>query len=300
MKCGICADLHTDFMHDADSRFSAFLETARDEKCDFLIELGDFCPPGGMGFVYKERVLSLIKNYDRPLYHVLGNHDMDENKKEDVLRYIGQDRSYFSFDAGGIHFVVLDTCYFADADGQKSYEYGNYKEAEANKIAILPDEELEWLESDLMAAKHKTVIFSHHSLIESRTGIRNPEAFRRVIKNAPLGVILCVCGHEHVDRLSMLDGTYYLCINSMSYYWAGSGYSHSTYGDDIERSHPILRHVFPYRDPLFAIVEITDDRIVIRGRESYIVGASPESISFRKAGLVDKITPSIADRELLL
>ena len=60
----------------------------------------------------------------------------------------------------------------------------------------------------------------------------------------------------------------------------------------------MLPMVFPYRDPLVAIVEITDEGIFIRGTESEIIGASPASLGFSKPGLVDPITASIKNRVL--
>jgi hypothetical protein len=45
-------------------------------------------------------------------------------------------------------------------------------------------------------------------------------------------------------------------------------------------------------------VEITDEGIFIRGTESEIIGASPESLRFSKSGLVDPITASIKNRVL--
>ena len=110
--------------------------------------------------------------------------------------------------------------------------------------------------------------------------------------------MLAACGHEHVDRIEKKDGTYYLCINSMSYYWAGENFDHETYGEAIEREHPLLRCVFPYRDPLFAIVTISDEGIRIEGRESEIVGPMPSDLHFSKKGLVDPVTASIKDRFL--
>ena len=59
-----------------------------------------------------------------------------------------------------------------------------------------------------------------------------------------------------------------------------------------------MRNVFPYRDSLFAIVEIADDIITIKGRDSEIVGNSPESMDFKKVGLLDPITASIRSRVL--
>ena len=181
---------------------------------------------------------------------------------------------------------------------QKSYENGNYKEAEPKSISILSDEVLSWLRDDLASSAYPSVVLSHHSLIESRTSIGNAEEFRSALKDSPFGVLISICGHEHVDRLDECDGTYYLCLNSLSYYWAGSKYNHTTYGAELEDDYPSLRNVFPYRDPLFATVEISDGEIRIFGRASCIVGDTPESLEFTKTGLVDPITASIQDRVL--
>ena len=180
-----------------------------------------------------------------------------------------------------------------------SYRLGNYKhQAEGGKVSVLPKEQLEWLKKDLASAKYPAITFSHHSLIESRSGITNPQEFRDAIKDSPNGVLMSICGDEHLDRLEQKDGVYYLCINSMTYYWAGSNYDHTTYGKDVEAAYPMLRKIFPYRDPLFAIIDITDDRIYIKGTETDIVGASPKDLGFTKKGLVNKITSEIEDKTI--
>ena len=86
----------------------------------------------------------------------------------------------------------------------------------------------------------------------------------------------------------------------MAYYWAGGAYEHETYGDEIERDFPLLRQVFPWRDALFAIVEIDEGEVRVRGVRSEIVGATPESMDFEKPGLVDPIVSEIAERVLPL
>lgn len=299
VRFGIMADAHIEFMHDGIERVRTFLDACLEEKCDFFVDLGDFLPPGKMNAAEKEEILRMLRDFPLPRYHVLGNHDTDENRKADVLAYLCAQNQPRSFDVGGVHFVLLDACFFRENGREIAYENGNYKHT-AGEVPILPKEELDFLKADLAAAKHPAVIFSHQSLIESRTGIKNPEALRSAIADAKNGVLLSVCGHEHVDRLEKRDGTYYLCLNSMSYYWAGERYDHETYGCAIEEKHPILRFVFPYRDPLFAIIEITDAGITIKGRSSEIVGKVPEDLAFKKKGLTDKITASIESRRLLL
>ena len=299
VRFGIMADAHIEFMHDGAERIRAFLDACLEEKCDFFVDLGDFLPPGEMNAEEKEKILRMLREFPLPRYHVLGNHDTDENEKADVLSYLSAQDGARSFDVGGVHFILLDACFFRENGKEVAYANGNYKHTEGT-LPILPKEELEFLKADLAAAKHPAVLFSHQSLIESRTGIQNPEDFRSAIADAPSGVLLSVCGHEHVDRLEKKDGTYYLCLNSMSYYWAGERYDHETYGQAIEEKHPLLRMVFPYRDPLFAIIDITDAAITVKGRNSKIVGKSPEDLDFKKKGLSDRITASIESRSLPL
>lgn len=297
VRFGVIADLHSEVIPDSTVRMRTFLNKCQEYGVDFCVQLGDFCPPGDTCREQKEKILDMIKKFESPFYHVIGNHDTDENSKAKTLSYIDADRSHFSFDCGGLHFVILDACYYSEYGKYHSYNNGNYRAA--SKSAELPvshPEELEWLKKDLAGTAYRSVIFSHQSLIESRTGIRNPEDFRKIAENAPNGVMLSVCGHEHVDRLEFKNGIAYYCLNSASYYWAGSKYSHSTYGEGIESEFPYVRKVFPYKKPLYAIVDIDDERVSIRGTSTEFVGASPREIDFRKYGLKDKITPAVKNR----
>lgn len=299
VRFGVLADLHVDFMHDATKRFDLFLEDCKAKKVDFCVQLGDFCPPNGVNSSAKNHILKNISRCPVPFYHVLGNHDMDTNCKEDVLQYIGVTESHISFDKGGVHFVILDACCYQVNEEFIHYNHGNYKELpEEAKVPILPPSELTWLENDLKHAQYPTVIFSHQSLVESRAGIQNAEEFRAVIKRAPKGVFAAICGHEHVDRLEQKDGVWYLCINSMSYYWAGSKYKHDTYGSEIVEEFEKLTKVFPYEEPLYAVIEIDDTGISVHGKRTEFVGAAPKELEFEKKGLVDEITPCITEREI--
>ena len=295
---GVFADLHTEYIHDAPQRVDEFLKQCRG-KADFCVELGDFCPPGDTNIKDKQYILERISQAGIPFYHVLGNHDMDKSCKADVLDYIGVSDSHLSFDCGNVHFITLDACFYRFGDKYYPYERGNYKNAPENVLLpILPPSELEWLKKDLEKSKFPSVIFTHQSLIESRAGIKNSEELREIISKAPNGVLLAICGHEHVDRLEKKDGTWYYCLNSMSYYWAGSKYRHDTYDKDITADHPYLESVFPYRDPLYAFIEITDNAIYINGTASEFVGLPPEKINFVKKGLCDPITASVTNRKI--
>ena len=296
MKFGIFADSHIDYIHDGVSRVGKFYDAARENGVDFCIQLGDFCSPYENKLEIKKAALALVNSQPMPTYHVLGNHDMDNNSKSEVLSFIGQGSAYGSFDLGGVHFIYLDASYYREGGEEISYDRGNYKKAADTDLPLLPKAELEWLARDLESAEYPSVIFTHQSLIESRAGIINAEDFRKVIRKAPCGVLACICGHEHVDRIEEKEGVIYYCLNSMSYYWAGSAYTHSPYGEKIEAEFPLLKYVFPYEEPLFAIIEITDEEIRICGRETEIVGIKPHEVDFKKAGLVDPVESLIRSR----
>ena len=299
MKFGIFADSHIDYIHDGLYRVEKFYDAAKKNGVDFCIQLGDFCSPYENKIEIKKAAIELVHSQPLPTYHVLGNHDMDNNSKSEVLDFIGERGAYGSFDFGGVHFIRLDASYFRDGGEEISYDRGNYKKAADTDLPLLPKEELEWLARDLASAKYPSVIFTHQSLIESRAGIINAEDFRRVIRKAPHGVLMCICGHEHVDRIEEREDVIYYCLNSMSYYWAGSAYTHSPYGEEIEAEFPLLKYVFPYEEPLFAVVEITDGEIKISGTQTEIVGTKPCEVNFKKAGLVDPVEAVIRNRRII-
>ena len=90
MKFGIFADSHIDYIHDGVSRVEKFYDAARENGVDFCIQLGDFCSPYENKLEIKKAALALVKSQPMPTYHVLGNHDMDNNSKAEVLSFIGQ------------------------------------------------------------------------------------------------------------------------------------------------------------------------------------------------------------------
>ena len=301
VKFGVITDLHTEFIHDAKNRFDKFIDACKKENVDFCIELGDFCPPGETNIQDKSYILSKIKSNSIPFYHVLGNHDMDKNCKADVLNALELSDSHTSFNVGGVHFICLDACFYKQDGKFYDYDHANYvKVHDAGLVPFLPPSELDWLKADLKKTILPSVIFTHQSLIESRAGIKNPEQLRKIISRSPNGVLLAICGHEHVDRLEKKDNTYYYCVNSASYYWAGSKYTHSTYDKQITLQYPHLEHVFPYSDALFCIIEISDKSIKIKGSSAKFVGATPKQLNFEKEGLRDPITTTIIDREIRL
>lgn len=326
VKFGVFADLHIDIMHDGEARLEQLLSVCREENVDFVIQLGDFiypnedrkciCKPenippnvqsalAGIAPVDKDRMLKMYAQFEKPTYHVIGNHECDVCSKRQILEYWGERDAYYSFDAGGVHFVVLDPNY-GKVDGEYiSYENGNYFDW-PKCIPYLPDEQISWLEEDLKKTEYPTVLFSHQRLMEGYASIKNAEKLRKVLTGAPSGVILSVNGHEHRDMLEEKDGIYFLNHNSASAMWVGTKYvCMNRYGEEIDRLFPDIRHMLPYSKPLFSIITIDENGIEVKGTRAEFVGPSPEEmgmydedIKFVEHGI--KITAEIENRFLPL
>lgn len=326
VKFGIFADLHVDIMPDPQARLEAFLDACRRENVDFIIHLGDFCYPESRKVVCKpenrpinienalhtptyadkDAIIALFRDFEKPGYHVIGNHDCDMCSKEEVLDYYGVSYGpYYSFDMGGFHFVVLDPNYYLK-DGQYiSYGNGNYFDAPGDALPYLPPEQLRWLEEDLAKTPYPTVLFSHQRLTEDACAIRNADALRVILRNAPKGVVLALNGHEHMDNVWKVDNTWFLNINSISNYWLGEAYTClERYSQEIDKKYPNIRYVVPYATAVFGIITLDESGAKVQGTQGQFIGVSPEAQGVNKAGtafrrkLVSPITPSQLDRWL--
>lgn len=300
VKFGVFADLHVDIMHDTQERMEKMMEAFRKADVDFVVQLGDFCYPDVRKcickpehrpanisnamrletFADKEKILSIYRDFVKPTYHVIGNHDCDMCSKEDVFSFYGSDlKPYYSFDMCGYHFVAVDACYYKVGDEYISYENGNYFDCpfENGTLPWIPPHEMKWLEEDLMNAKYPSILFSHQRLMDGHSSIHNCEELRELIKKAPNGVILSVNGHEHNDNVEKVDDTYFYNMNSASCVWIGTKYEElGKYTPEIDEKYPSIRYVIPYDAPVYSIVTIDENGIKIEGTKANQVGTTAE------------------------
>lgn len=287
IKFGLCADVHKDIMHDADERLKAFTNAAMEEQCDFIAQLGDFCRP----YKYNQSFMDVWNSYPGPKYHVIGNHDMDGGfSRETVVEYWKSGAKYYSFDSNGVHFIILD---------------GNDVNPSENKASgyarFIGREQLNWLKKDLRETENPVVIFSHQSL-ENIEGIENTAEVQTVLEeeNKTAGftkVIACFSGHHHTDYHIQKNGIYYIQINSMSYSWLGGDFKTVRYSEEIDEKFPWIKYTVPYKEPLFAFVEIDENNIKIFGKQSVFVGPTPEDLGVPKSEN-GPIVPKISSAKL--
>ena len=298
LTIGLVADAHQDIMHDAEQRLEKFVKETIRRNTDFNIQLGDFC------FPIKENrsFFNIWSEYQGPKYHVLGNHDMDTSSKQETIDYWGMESSYYSFDQKGFHFVVLDAN-FLNLDGKYvDYEKANFYIDSAHRTWIHP-EQIEWLAEDLARTSLPTVVFVHQGMAHDIWGIKNRTQVQLTFEKANeeagfTKVVACFNGHNHVDGFRKINGIYYIEVNSLSYQWLGEKYQCTTrYPKEVYDMKPIMVNVAPFEDALFAMVTLSNDKIVIEGMKSRWIGPSPEELGLTPGFYSVPYTPVISDRE---
>jgi 3',5'-cyclic AMP phosphodiesterase CpdA len=281
VRFGVIADIHCGAMPKAEDRLERFLQDASSRELDFIVQLGDFCHPEAES----KSFVRLWEQYRGRRYSVLGNHDMDRGTKQAAMDWIGLEKPYYGFTAGGFRFLSLDANNL-NVDGRYvSYAYKNYS-ANLSAGAWVDPDQLDWLRDEIRASSRPVVVFIHQG-IGDYWGRTMPDRanVRAILAEANRGpgrrkVAASFCGHDHVDDHSEHDGVHYIQVNSASYYFAGTAYG----------------GLAPYRDPLYAFVTLDPDgTIVIQGRRSVFL---PPTLHDRGHPKADRATASILDRTI--
>ena len=194
---------------------------ARDKPA-FVVELGDLIDAADSVETeqsYLKRINREFSAISRDRHYVLGNHCVDVLTKDEFLGGVGREESYYSFDSGGVHFVVLDACFRSDG---KPYGRKNSKWTDAN----VPAEELDWLKDDLKRTDKKAVVFAHQRLdVSNDHGVKNCPDVRKVLEGS--GKVLAVFqGHSHKNDYKDIAGIHYCTLVAMV---EGAGAENSGY-----------------------------------------------------------------------
>lgn len=107
---------------------------------------------------YLNTVNSQIKNLQ--IFHTMGNHDNDFQTRSDydaAVKYVDQIcPTYYSFNIGKVHYVVMDDIDCSSYDGTESLNY----------VKSLSAEQLDWLAKDLShVAKTTPVVVAMHAQV---------------------------------------------------------------------------------------------------------------------------------------
>ncbi len=199
------------------------IDCFNDANLDFIIELGDIKDmasdkDASKTIKYLKQIEKELQRYKGPVYHVLGNHDMDCISKEEFLGNVrnhgkADGKAYYGFTVKGIRFIVLDANYNED---MSDYCRGNFKWTSA----WIPQEQLDWLEAELKANSDKPVVVFVHQMLDSFTDVtpkvfvRNAGQVRERLEKHPQ-VLAVFQGHHHPGHYSMMNGIHYFTLKGM-------------------------------------------------------------------------------------
>ena len=247
-----------------------FVKAMRQWKPEFVIDMGDFAVQVSSAPVttpemhdgqleWLKRHWELYQTAGCPAYLVMGNHDVgwiwggDEHIKPEELyksyyqgAHGGEDITkdewlavtklpgrYYSFDAKGVHFIVLDGNNWR---GKTAVAKGHDGVAGAYWI---DDSQRDWLEKDLAANREKVkFVFCHeelhHTPVEGsgqggdvpfppvgkeRSYVDNGWQIREMLAKDGK-VVACFHGHKHRNRWAVYDGIHYVTLAAI--HWEGS------------------------------------------------------------------------------
>ena len=230
LRAGIITDMHKTTKADSDTRkysvsldkMKVFMDKMKDMKPAFLIELGDFVDtlaPGTDPAANLKEIETLFTSFAGPTYHVLGNHDFDNLKRDQFLSAvtntgIPQGQTWYSWDADGVHCIVLDA----------DYTPGNFRPYDMNTPedtfwtwvdTCIPPQELEWLKEDLRNTALPVLVFTHQTLDrvdDQDHNIKNASAVRALLEESGR-VLAVISGHDHQGGYANIKGIHYLVLN---------------------------------------------------------------------------------------
>lgn len=178
---------------------------------------------------YLNTVNSQIKNLQ--IFHTMGNHDNDFQTRSDydaAVKYVDQIcPTYYSFNIGKVHYVVMDDIDCSSYDGSTSRNY----------VKSLSAEQLDWLAKDLSYVDKTTpVVVAMHAQVfyPTTSGFKidhDPVNTQRLFDILDGYTVRFVTGHTHklfnvTPDAPIVDGHNFREYNSgsvcASWWWSGN------------------------------------------------------------------------------
>lgn len=193
------SDIHMDSIPEHILLFRQDVAEINDIAPSFVIDTGDLVWAGDEATIAQARewfetYAEVTSDFKMPLYTVMGNHDLvgigspevDPSEpgynKEMYRDYFGP--TYYSFDWGLYHCVVLDTNLFEDG----------------RRFFGVPDQQLHWLQRDLAQRKGKPILVFYHE--QTPLWEVNRDEVWTVLTGHD-GAMTAFVGHLHHDILMM-------------------------------------------------------------------------------------------------
>ena len=236
VRFGLFADAHyaetvygDRYCKDAPAKLRACIDTFAQGGLDFAICLGDIIDQADDPEVERGYLLhmnQIFAGFSGPRHFVIGNHDVATLTKREFLTACGNCPSFYSFDAGEVHCVVLDgNCH---ADGS-DFSGGNFSWDEA----WISSAQLDWLKGDLETNRDRAVLAFCHENVDQRLcqGQRDPHILcnaaqlRQLLAGAG-NVRALLQAHYHPGILTTIEGIDCIGLRAMV---VGAGLENNAY-----------------------------------------------------------------------
>ncbi len=279
------------------------IKRAKENKVDFIVHLGDLChkPSDFSEFIGRYESAPL------PTYHVIGNHEFENNTLEQILEAYHLEKPYYYFDKNGFRFIVLDLNCMRINGEAVHYSNGNCFREKHDSLVTFDEAQLEWFEKTVRESPHMCVILSHHSLERKYSGMSFAEndmvkELINRLNSDKTRIIMAVNGHYHRDNLIVRDNVAYLDLNSTSGEWLSKKHEGVYPKEVYENIRYAANNVF-WEEPIHAIITIREDGYIkIEGMESrYIYGVDHKSLGLSSIDSDGRAcTPRVSTSEIKL
>jgi hypothetical protein len=247
LRFGMLTDFHyadaprsgTRYYRESPGKIREAVAKLREERVEFLAALGDLKDmvarePDTKTLSYLVAVEDELKKFGGPLYHALGNHDMDNLSKTQVLSValntgITPNRSFYAFSRGGVRFITLDACYTQDGRDYDHNNFGDYRNT------WVPAAQLAWLRAELAATREPVIVFCHQRLDAAGDPFVKNSAEVRAELERPGKVLAAFHGHDHPGAHTVVNGIHYYTLKALV---EGSGPENNAYA--VAEVHPDL------------------------------------------------------------
>lgn len=220
---GLVTDVHyadaarkgSRWYRDSQEKLRLAVETFQRNKLPLIVELGDFIDAGpgkAAEIKYLHAIREVFGEFSGERHYVLGNHCVGKLTKGEFLANCGShvEKSYYSFDRGRYHFIVLDADFKRNGS---PYAAGNFQWTDT----WIHEAQQKWLADDLQkAGDKKSLVFVHQNLDRENDahGVKNAPQVRDVLQQS--GSVLAVFqGHKHSGGYQKIGGIHYCTLRAM-------------------------------------------------------------------------------------
>lgn len=159
----------------------------------------------------------MLEELNSPVYHVVGNHEARDIKKEQWLELFGYKKTFYTFDVQGYRIIVLDGNFAPTNRASKSTNSLEDIDPEVEDFypGIVTKEQISWVKEVLRNSQDKKVLVFIHQPIVDRTIVKertkllmNGELLRGIFSEN--GVLAVFSGH--------IEETCYIEDGGVKYY----------------------------------------------------------------------------------